>query len=375
MILPPRSHPRGSVSKPSSGLVIPMRATVSGRVRWQTLDERGVPEVPRSPSGFALATPEGVGQPNLITNYGLNQIASRDVFEVRPGVTGGWRRRLSVGTGSTAPAVTDTALANFAQADSTSGAFPNGSVTYELDGTANVWRATVVVTRLVTMTADRNLTEFGLNEEAALSLHIRELLRDGVGDPVTVSLLLGKSIRVDHTLTIEIPAPVAGNAISLDIEEYDVGNNLVATTPFSVVHGGHVMSLTTANLAEVFKAWSPPNIAPLSARRRITGSVTYARTAAYTSTSIVDPATNAIAPFVTVEPYVPDSFERIKRHTSAAGEMNTAWHGFAFVNNINQLNNELNRSGWFVQFVSPASYTKADTDTLRVGTVSSWARA
>ena len=113
MISTPQSRPKASASRPRErapgGLVIPVRATLAGYVRWRVLDERGHPEAPRNPAGTALASPDGVLQPNLITNLGLNQIAFTDALETRTSVAG-WRRRLAVGTGSTTPAVTDTVL-------------------------------------------------------------------------------------------------------------------------------------------------------------------------------------------------------------------------------------------------------------------------
>ncbi|HEX7040827.1 MAG TPA: hypothetical protein VF202_11960 [Trueperaceae bacterium] len=360
----------GRHQRTPGGLLLPMRATLKGRIRWQVLDERGIPEVPRNPSGFPLAPAEGVEQPNLITDLGLDQIAAADCFGTDPGSSATWRRYLAVGTGSAAPSVGDTTLAAEVQRAASSGSFSNGSTTYELDDTDDVWRAESLITRLVTMNADRNIAEFGLSPESSGAIGVRELLRDGEGDPITVSLLNGKTLRVDHTLTVELPAPEAGTPATINIAEYDAGNNLIGTTPLDVVYGGHVY--LTGNEAWPFNVWNPSS-ANIQVVRRITSALAYARQNAVTSQ--IDPDPNTISgDNVALEAYVAGTHQRIKRRTIAAGSLNAAWYGF-IVASTSGGNFSTNRSGWLVLFTDPASYTKQNTDTLRLGLVSSWARA
>lgn len=359
-----------------AGLILPMRARLRGRVRWQVLDERGVPEVPRTASGHAIGPQDGVEQPNLITNLGLDAVVTEDVFATSPASTLTWRRRLAVGTGSTAPDVTDTTLDAEVQRDATSGTFSNGSTSYELDNVANVWRATSLVTRLVTMTADRNLTEFGLAQATTADLRIRELFRDGIGDPVTISLLNGKTIRMDHTLTVEIAAPVAGNAASINVEEYDAANALVATIPYDVVYGGRIWSANSGTIAstlpEIFEQWNPSKTSPAGvSARRVYVSLAYTReSASQMNSSVVEPETGIAA---SAEAYVGGSYERIRRVTFATGQSNGAWYGIWFSDST--FNQSQRHGGIHVQFDDPTTYTKVNTDTLRVGLVSTWARA
>ena len=381
------SRRRPYVSKPSkpSGLLVPVRATLKGRVRWQVLDERGQPEAPRNESGFAVAPVEGVEQDNLITNHGMDRLAEMDAFML-PTTSGfGWRRRLAVGTGSTAPAFSDVALANEVQRAATSGDFSPGSNAYALDDVENVWRATSLARRLVTMTANRNLTEFGLAQEefawteddppvpeAHQDIHVRELLRDSGGTPITVTVPSGKSLRVDHTLIVELPAPAAGTTASINIEEYNVGGTLVGTTAYTVVHGGHVHTANNENATEVFKVWNPQHVTALG-RRRLPISKAYGRVGVWTSSGDISPnSSTSVPPDLVLVPYT-GSYQRITRHTSSAAQENGDWYGYAFTN-ITAGNFPVNRSGWFVAFSSPATYTKVDTDSLRVGLVSSWAR-
>ena len=351
-----------SCRRSPSGLCLPIHGRVKGTLRWQVLDERGVPEIPRTPSGIPVGPVEGVEQDNLITDAGLDGLASFS-YDGTSTASNSWRRFLAVGTGSTAPDVTDTALASEVQAAASSGAFAAGSSSYELDADNDVWRATVVVTRLVTMTADRNLTEFGFRPESIGNLHIRELLRDAGGNPITVSLLTGKTLRVDHTLTVELPAPEAGIPATVDFEEYDAGNNLVGTTPYDLIYGGHVRTNVwpTSGISDVFNVWNPngPTL----------GVVAYTSDQAYTRFDATSPG-NQLTRLNGWQPYTPGSFQRTFRYTIPTGSLNTTWHAIRF-----QVDQSSNRGGLLIVFDNPPTYTKSDTDTVRIGWVSSWSRA
>ena len=362
-----------------SGLYLPLRATLKGRLRWQVLDERGVPEVPRNPSGFAIGPAEGIEQPNLITDLGLDQIAAYNAFDTNPTSSSTWRRYLAVGTGSTAPAAGDTILASEVQRAASSGTFGDGSVTYELDTANNVWRATIVVNRVVTMTADRNLTEFGFSPASSVAIGIRELLRDASDNPITVSLLTDKSLLVEHTLTIEIPAPAAGNAATINIEEYDAANNLVNTIAQDIIHGGFYHSGFAGGVSlpnSPFAIWAPHSAKlgttssdGASNPTATVGIVPFASAVAY-ARSVSNTISNVQS--LATETYVSGSYQRIKRATFAAGEANGALYGIATATARVAASRY---SGWMLVFDSPATYTKQSTDTLRAGFISSWDRA
>src|SRR5690606_7061397 len=191
-----------------------------------------------------------------------------------------------------------------------SGSFPNGATTYELDTGDDVWRATSLVTRIVTMTADRNIAEFGLSPAASAAIGIRELLRDSEGDPITVSLLNGKTLRVDHTLTVELPAPVAGTPATINVNQYDAGNNFINSTPYDVVHGGYVRdSANEERLARLFGVWNPaPSHLHSGAQSCFHdgSAVAYSRTTSNSGSAASTPAQ---------ETYVSGSRQRIKRAT------------------------------------------------------------
>lgn len=255
------------------------------------------------------------------------------------------------------------------QRAASAGTFSDGSITYELDDVSDVWRAESLVTRLVTMTADRNLSEFGLSPEAADAIGIRELLRDGVGDPITVSLLTDKTLRLDHTLTVEIAAPETGNAATINIAQYDAGNNLVGNTPQDIIHGGRAYDAN--NIDQVFSRWNPALLG-FNYFGRITSVTAYTRLG--TTLSASPEGSSAANGFTSsLEAYVSGSHQRVKRATAGAATANGDFYGFHFTQAATSAAQY--RSGWLVLLDNPTTYTKTNTDTLRAGLVSSWARA
>lgn len=375
---PPQSHRKQSASKmpdrTPGGLVLPLRMTLTGRVRWQTLDERGVPEVPRNPSGFAIGPIEGVEQPNLITNLGMNGIVTSDLHELSPGSAASWRRYLAVGTGSVEPAFGDDTLVNEVQRAASNGGFGNGIVTFGLDLTTDpdTFWCISRVNRVVTMTADRNLTEFALGNQTVLisedpdiywlEAYIRELLRDENGTPITVSLLTDKKLYVQHSADIRIDAPAAGKATTVDLDKYDAGNNFVSSTPYDLTYGPAVGNFAQTNYERLF--WLVLN--PYGGSTRMTDmdddSAVYDRGLQGRSSR---------TPNLSAEPqvYVPGTHERLYRATFSSAEGNGPWYGYAFRSGAN--------IGARVEFLfdEPASFTKLDTETVRVGALLSWARA
>jgi hypothetical protein len=147
---------------------------------------------------------EGV-QHNLV----LNQ--ARDTLLVTQGM-----RRLTayacVGTGSTAPAPAQTALDNeVARTD----AVPNGEVEGWTQTAPGVYECKRVKQFGSAAVGNLNLTEWGFSPGAAIgaNLAIRELFRDANGNPITLTLSAGQSLRITHKLQVTLGpvAPVNGS--------------------------------------------------------------------------------------------------------------------------------------------------------------------
>ena len=358
-----------------SGLIIPgLKATVRGEVRWQVLDERGVPEVPRNENGFAIAEAGGVAQSNLITNLGMDRMPSQSVFTTNPDSTSHWRRYLRVGTGSVEPAFADVDLG--AQVESPSAAFLSftpDTQTFALDTTDNVWRAVLTTRRTLQMTANRNLTEFGFSNVAtAGDLRIRELFRDGGGVPVTVTVLSGKYIKVDHTLTIEIPAPAAGATVVRNIDTYDAGGALVSSVPYTLRYG---LTTDVAGGGNIYwaRSWDPA-FAPL-AMYRMRSSIAYERINAgsWTFNDSTGQFDGSDAASYGLGGYVDGTYYRDKAAAWIPGEGAGTMHGY--IANSLGTNTAFRPSGVFVHFDSPATYVRGELDLMTVASRSSWARA
>ncbi len=379
------SHQKQSASRryerSPGGLLLPLHATVKGRTRWQVLDERGVPEVPRTPSGIPVAPVEGVEHDNLLTDVGLDNIGIRSLHGSGVAGTNQIRGYLAVGTGSTAPAFSDTELDNEVQRAGTSGSFTAEERTYTWvnAGGADYLDAQLRARRLVTMTDDRNLTEYGLfGASSGGDMNIRELLRDGGGTPITVSLLNTKSLLLTHDFLFEIAAPDAGATATIDIEEYDAGDNLVNTIVQDVRYG--FFSHTATRPSEgIFRTWEPgstTNAGTGSSNQTIAGlrlsdDVPYSMASGPAAGSWSGQGNQHL---VSRPVYVTGSHERIKRFSFDSGAQTGVWYGCGTAGR-NTFNNFFYANGWMMRFLDPASYTKAAGDSLRFGFVSTWARA
>lgn len=367
---------------PAVGLVLPARVGVRGRFRWQTLDERGVPEIPRNPSGFAIGPIDGIEQPNLITDSGLNAMFTATTYAQSGGTIFGvgigqsgfegdlFRNYLHVGTSSVAPDVSDTTLGAEAQRATSSSSFPNGiDPVYEYDSVDGVFRVTGTAYRVVQMTADRNLTEIGLGHLNSTAVNIRSLLLDDLGDPTTVSLLNGKFIRVDHTLVGEIPAPLAGVEAAFQILEYDAANVLVNTINLTATYGPYANGGGSSAVNSLLRFALNP--------RALGGQTTIAKAPLRVPAATAYHPINAISPAASTvggmsfaqDAYATGSFERVFRSTYSAGLGNADWHGFVMGNGFPGLGH----GGLFVSFDAP--YTKVDTDSIQFAMKLTYGRA
>jgi hypothetical protein len=263
-----------------------------------------------------------------------------------------------------------------AQRSNSDGGFGVGGNSYSLDGVANVWRASSTIRRMVTMTANRNITEYGFAHDPTPTneLGIRELFRDGGGVPVTITVPNGKSLRVDHTLTVEIPAPAAGNAATINVEEYDISDVLAATIPYDVTYGGVLQANDAENLAMVFTAWNPASVQSPGTTLglfALTSNLAYSRT----PTLAVAPTTGDSYGTLALASYVPASLTRRKRVTLNAATAVINWRGFLIGAHGGTGTTLFRRAGFVCHFDDPLLYAKRATDSFRVGIVSTWARA
>lgn len=175
-------------------------AGLSGHTEWQVLDAAG--RVVNSGEHH-----------NLITDAGL------DGFMVNANTTsdlqtryGAFRSVPSVGTSSTAPSVSKTALGN--PVPITYNAYKGDQIsTYAIENNYAVGRFTQV--RHLNFTNSHNLTEYGLSAANNGPLSITELFRDAQGTPVALTVQPGFVLRLTHTLTVRLP--LTPQAVTLDL--------------------------------------------------------------------------------------------------------------------------------------------------------------
>jgi hypothetical protein len=124
----------------------------------------------------------------------------------------------------------------------------------------------------------------------------------------------------------------------------------------------------------VYLAWDPSGSDTAHGVRGFNKDFAYARVNAFVDADRI-PATGGTLATRVFEAYLPGTYERTNRMTVPVGSANEAWYGYYVAVHTVTGTAGIIRSGWMVLFDSPGSYTKQETDTLRVGFVSSWARA
>lgn len=136
---------------------------------------------------------------NLITDQGLNYM----------GATGGWLSSCQVGTGTAAPAVTDTALAAYLAGTNTF----VGSSSVGAAGSAPYYAYVRITYRFGTGVAAGNLSEVGIGLTTTTgNLYSRALILDGGGSPTTITVLADEVLDVTYEHRTYPPtADVVGN--------------------------------------------------------------------------------------------------------------------------------------------------------------------
>lgn len=143
--------------------------------------------------------------PNLITNVGLNQLG-----------LGGVITRMQVGSGSTPPAFTDTALAVLIGTTT-----DQQSRTYGDSGGVPTWYGwTRYVYRFAPGVADGDLTEVGIGTTTVL--FSRALILDGGGSPTTITILPEEYLDITYELRLYPPSGDVSTTITMSGASHDV---------------------------------------------------------------------------------------------------------------------------------------------------------
>lgn len=130
--------------------------------------------------------------PNLVTNGGLNRIGSNN----------GAGAYCQVGTGTTTPTFGDTALANRIAGSNSE---VSGGTSQTIVAGPPRYSSNVSGRRFAAGVATGNLTEVGFGWATSGSLYNRALIRDGSGNPTTITVLADEILDVYLETRIYIP--------------------------------------------------------------------------------------------------------------------------------------------------------------------------
>ena len=302
-------------------------AALQGHIRWGLIDRKGR-EV------------RGGEQSNLILNQGLDLMAT-----YQPGADYwlylDWQKYAAVGTGSTAPDVTDTGLvAEVARSDTT----PDGSISSPTAGQQN----TVVTKEFDFAVANGNLTEWGFAPTSTGNLAVRELFRDEFGDPVTITKTSDYKLRITYTLETTIsPVGASWEAASFTI------------TNIGLINGTHGFFTRAYELG---RFWKYAN--GINDRARAN---TIAYDGAYDGDGNVAASGTLV---ITADAYIAGSYERTYGNAEwGTTDGNHAWASF-YTGSLN---------GWAHGFLIDLAdrFTKDDLHTLTIENIItvSWGRA
>lgn len=146
---------------------------------------------------------------NLITNGGLDRLGAATTSSLVIS-------HVQVGTGSTAPAVTDSALASYLAGTNrlySYSASYGGSPTFHTEAT-HTWQFDQGA-------AAGNLSEIGVGWSASGSLFSRALIVDGSGNPTTITVAAIEFLTVTYKLRMYPPTTDVTGSISMGGTTYD----------------------------------------------------------------------------------------------------------------------------------------------------------
>lgn len=155
------------------------------------------------PDGSVRILSEGFQ--NLVTDNGLDLMNS-----------GGFLTELSVGTGTTAPTVSDTALDSLV-------ASTTNAIDRTLDRetvTSPFYTRQVVTFEFGVGAAAGNLAEVGVGLSPT-DLFSRSLIKDAMGNPTTITVLADEILRVEYEARVYIPETDQAGTVDIDAVTYN----------------------------------------------------------------------------------------------------------------------------------------------------------
>lgn len=172
--------------------IIELKSELEGIIKLEVIKEDGT-----------LKEAEGLNVPfkNLITDAGLNFVSDGAIMA-------SVANYCRVGTGSTVPSVSDTALNS-----QTGSSSQSGSITNNLQSTtAPYYTQHTYIFTFDVGAVSGNLTEIGFfSAPTGGTMWSRALIKDSGGNPTTLTLLATEQLKVTYTIICYIPASQTGS--------------------------------------------------------------------------------------------------------------------------------------------------------------------
>lgn len=254
-------------------------------------------------------------------------------------------------------AVQLTALPGEVQVGSSDGGFIGSA---NLTEDASDFILEVTIPTVITLSADQNLTGFRFGSSASIggTAHIIENFRDGSGNPITVSLLSGKKVRVDHKMIWKASKALTSGLI-VPLKDYDAANNLTGTTNLTVDYKIRAPS-------------SPPGYMLFNQLLNPPATGTSFTVELADNTDTMDStAWNGQNTSNSLASYTNGSFKRIRTYTIAEADGVGTWYGFALAGDSSNVGN---KHAVRAMLQGGASFTKSNTQQLAFDLELSWQR-
>lgn len=234
------------------------------------------------------------------------------------------------------------------------------------------------VSRVATLSQNRNITGFGLGPDTGGTTQVIECFRDASGNPIAISMLAGKAVRVDSEYIRRVS--LAPKQTPLTIHEYDAANQLIDThiidadfwirspTHTEPSHAQNAISLATPSTS-----FTSTNLGLLSHAPYVPGdpgTTTQDNLLESGSTQGNPPSEGSSGH---IGAYTPGRRARTYEVELGAARQVGIAHGWAFRSNWAGANTST-QSAFILQFRDGATFEKADTHTLRLGWEVSWDR-
>lgn len=298
-----------------------------------------------------------------ITNFGLDAVAQVDAAGI-PGYPYfyKWSRFTAIGTGTTLPAQTDTALANEIARTERNGGF-RATEQYVRDSANNKLRAVITEYRVFDFTNSYNLTEFGhFTRSTGANCVFRDLFRQDPNNPnsppVVISVQSGDQLQIIKTVVIEVPWLETTYSIIITGMAGKDGNGThdVVGTAFTA-SGDYVRDVIRLLWPGGFSDNFHGYLHPITTSGQSTARDTSVRVSAGYA--------------MKADTYTNGSYTRTKRYKFTASEENGTIYGFV-INPFDSGSHSI--YGYKMLFLNPSSITKDSMHTLEMVFRMTWGR-